>query len=149
MRNALMTRGACRPGRGVPGFERFFDGFFEDLAGQLSPETAAWRPAIDVEKTDNTWTIRADVPGVAPEDIKVSLRDGRLTVEGERKESEEKGNDDARWVERRRGAFSRAVVLPDDVDGDAIRAKYGHGVLEIQCPVKPESLPREIEVSVN
>jgi HSP20 family protein len=149
MRNALITRTTCRPARSPFGFDRFFDGFFDGLGELLPRETAEWTPAIDIEETDKAWTVRADVPGVLPEDLKISVQDVRLSLEGERKKTEERKEGATRWVERCHGSFRRTITLPSEVDAGAITAKYDHGVLEIHCPLKAESRPREIQVSVN
>ncbi|HUT25987.1 MAG TPA: Hsp20/alpha crystallin family protein [Sumerlaeia bacterium] len=151
MRNALITRATCRPALSPFGFDRFFDGFFDGL-GDLLPresETAPWSPAIDIEETGDAWTVRADLPGIPPEDIKISVHDGRLILKGERKRSEERKEGGVRWTERCQGSFSRTIALPSEVNAEEVTAKYNHGVLEVHCPLKPESRPRGIEVSVN
>ena len=129
------------------------DRFFETALGDRSfPRESApeWRPAVDVERGEKTLAIRADLPGVDPENIKIAYENGVLTLSGERnderKAEEEHG---ARWTERFTGAFSRSIELPEDVDGEAIQARYERGVLEIECALKPESLPRRIPISVN
>ena len=147
MRTALIRRKPFRLARDPWGFDRFFDGLLGEAA-ENSP-ARAWAPAVDVEQNDKATVIRADLPGVDPEQVKISLDDRRLTLEGEREETREKTEGDAHWVERFSGLFRREIALGSTVDADGIEAKYKDGVLTITCPLKAEAQPRKIKVSKN
>ena len=147
MRTALIHRNPLRLGRDPLGVDRFFDSFFG--APTQEARDKAWAPAVDVEETDSATLIRADLPGVDPKNIKVSVEDGRLTLEGERNETREHDEGKTHWVERFTGKFRRVIALPTPVDADAIEAKYKDGVLSIACPIAAEALPREIKVTKN
>ena len=147
MRNTLIRRTPLRLGRENRGLDHLF-GSLLDWTGD---ETLAhaWAPAIDIEETKKATVIRADLPGLDPKDIKISVNEGHLLLEGERADTREGKEGQARWVERFSGAFHRTVALLTPVDAAKIKASYKNGVLEITCPVKAEALPRRIDVSVN
>lgn len=122
---------------------RFLHRMFGD---EELPAAAEWMPAVDIEDKDEKVVVRADVPGVKPEDIKVTMENGVLTLAGERKsESEEKGKDFTR-VERTYGKFFRSFTLPQGAEADKISAMAKDGVLEVVVPKSAKAQPRQIEV---
>lgn len=108
-----------------------------------------WTPAVDVHEEANAFVIRADVPGVDPETIDVTMENGVLTLSGERKSehTDENANGTARRVERVYGSFYRRFTLPDTADAERVAAKSSHGVLEITIPKKEQVQPKRIKVS--
>ena len=109
--------------------------------------TSSWTPAVDVKEEDESFRICADVPGVDPEDIDVTMENGVLTIKGERKfETTENGDNGYRRVERAYGAFYRRFSLPDSADAENISAKGKNGVLEVVIPKKPIQ-PKRITVA--
>jgi HSP20 family protein len=109
---------------------------------------AEWAPAVDIQETDNEYVVKADLPEVKKEDVKVEFEDGILTVEGERKqEQEEKGNKFHR-VERAYGKFVRRFALPTDVDATKVSAEFKEGVLNVHLPKSPNGKPKAISVKV-
>ncbi len=106
-----------------------------------------WSPAVDVHEEKDRFRIVADVPGVAPEDIEITLENGVLTISGERRAAQApSGEGSARRVERVYGAFFRRFSLPDTTDGDAVEARCHHGELEICIPKK--ALPKAQKIKV-
>lgn len=111
-------------------------------------QRGAWLPAVDIYETpDQTIVIKAEVPGVAREDIDVRVEHNTLTLRGERKHEVEIPNDQFHRVERLYGAFSRTFALPNRVDTDAVTAEVKDGVLTITLPVKAEARPRQVEIA--
>jgi HSP20 family protein len=107
-----------------------------------------WAPAVDVAETDKEYVIKADLPELKKEDVKVELLDGVLTVEGERKqEKEEKGKTFHR-VERSYGKFVRRFALPTEVDSAKVQAEFKDGVLSVHLPKTAVAKPQAIEVKV-
>src|SRR5215207_6090602 len=96
-----------------------------------------WVPAMDLLETADHFVLRADLPGMTQEDVKIELEDSTLTVSGERKSEHEDKQEGYYRVERAFGSFSRSLTLPKGVDGDAVTAGFENGVLEIRIP-KPE-----------
>ncbi len=109
---------------------------------------SAWYPAFEVRETDDEYLITGDVPGLATEDLDVSVTGNRVQVSGKREQKEEQTEGDYRTYERAYGSFTRVFEIPDDVDADKIACKLDAGVLELALPKKPESKPakRRIEV---
>ncbi|MEY3019238.1 MAG: hypothetical protein RLZZ272_222 [Actinomycetota bacterium] len=106
----------------------------------------AWGPALDVEESEDGYTVHVELPGIASEDVEVSLEDDVLTVRGERRFYEDREADGFRRIERRFGRFHRAVRLPDRVATDRVSATHKDGVLTVVVPKAEEAKPRRIEV---
>lgn len=109
---------------------------------------ADWAPAVDIQETDTDYTVKVDLPEVQKEDIKVEMRDGVLSIEGERKqEKEEKGKRFHR-IERQYGQFVRRFALPD-VENDKVQAEFKDGVLRVTLPKAPAVVPKPVAVKVS
>lgn len=109
--------------------------------------TSNWTPAVDIKEEEQRFVLQADIPGVDPKDIDVTMDNGVLTIKGERKhESEEQANGYKR-VERSYGSFYRRFSLPDSADAEGITAKGKDGVLEVVIPKLEKVQPRKITVS--
>jgi len=110
--------------------------------------TADWVPAVDVQETDREYLIKADLPEVKKEDVKVTVHEGVMTLEGERKlEKEEKGKKFHR-IEREYGRFVRRFTLPDGADEARVAADFKDGVLNVRIPKSPVARPKTVEVKV-
>ncbi|WP_291522159.1 Hsp20/alpha crystallin family protein [Acidithiobacillus sp.] len=116
--------------------------------GQELMTTGDWSPRVDISETANEFVIKAEIPEVKKEDVKVSVDNGVLTIQGERKqEKEEKGKKFHR-VERYYGSFVRSFTLPDNVDETKIKATFKDGMLNLQVPKSAETKHKAIEVKV-
>jgi HSP20 family protein len=109
---------------------------------------ADWVPSVDVKEETERFVIHADVPGVDPKDIEVTLEDGVLTLRGERKSESRTEEDGWRRVERVSGQFLRRFTLPETADAEGISAHGQNGVLEIVIPKLAKAAPRKIAVKV-
>ena len=110
--------------------------------------TGDWVPRVNIAETDKAFEIKAEIPEVNKEDVKVTVHNGVLTIQGERKqEKEEKGKKFHR-VERYYGSFTRSFTLPDNVDETKISALFKDGVLNLQIQKTEEAKPKSIEVKV-
>ncbi len=120
---------------------------FEDTFNQAQVGgNGRWIPPMDILEAKETYIIRAELPGMKKEDINVELKDGTLTLSGERKAEQLAEGVDYRTVERANGKFVRSVILPKTVNHEGIRANYTDGVLEIHVPKAEEAKPRQITV---
>ena len=108
--------------------------------------TSRWMPAVDIKEENAQFVITADVPGVEPKDIDVTMENGILTIKGERRLETEGASDGFRRTERLYGTFYRRFSLPDYADADRISAKCQNGVLEVVVPKTEKVRPRRIEV---
>jgi len=128
------------------GFRGELDRIFNTNTATYADGETNWVPAVDIREAKDAYEVVADVPGVEPKDIDISLEDGVLTVKGERKfVSKDEGEGYTR-SERTYGNFHRRFTLPDTADADNISAKTEHGVLKLHIPKKEKVLPKKISV---
>jgi len=107
-----------------------------------------WSPRVDISETDKEFSIKAEIPDVKKEDVKVTVENGRLTIRGEKKrESEEKGKKYHR-IEREYGSFVRSFSLPDTIDESKIKAVFNEGILNLTLQKTEHHKPKSIEVKV-
>jgi len=124
----------------------FFERDLPSMGTRWDTKASNWQPAIDIEKKDKEYVIRADIPGVDAKDIKVSMESGMLVIEGKRETKTEENKEDYHCIERNYGSFYRAVGLPEAVDAEKIRAHNHNGVLEINVPKSTSATQKFIPV---
>ena len=110
--------------------------------------SAAWVPAVDILEEPEAIRIMAEVPGVKPEDVNISLENNVLTIHGSKQQIAEERTERVHRYERTYGAFERSFTLPTTVDAGNIKASYEHGVLTVTLPKVEKAKPRQIEVQV-
>ena len=116
--------------------------------GKETMIVADWTPSVDISETEGEYQIKAEIPDVRKEDVKVTLEDGVLTIQGERKhEKEEKGKKYHR-IERSYGSFVRTFSLPDVIDEEKVKAEFKEGVLNLSLPKSEKAKPKAIDVKV-
>ncbi|MGB5489452.1 MAG: Hsp20/alpha crystallin family protein [Woeseiaceae bacterium] len=115
-------------------------------AGNDHDSVADWIPAVDIFEEKDRYVVRADVPGVEPEDINVSMDNGVLNLAGERRAEPRVENASAQRIERAAGRFFRHFTLPESTDAEGITARYSNGILEVAIPKLPEVQARRITV---
>jgi HSP20 family protein len=126
---------------------RLFNTVFDAPApGNGGNTLRRWMPAMDLVETEDHFVLRADLPGMKEDDVKIEFEDGTLTVSGERKAEHESKNEGYYRVERAFGAFSRSLTLPQGIDPEAVTARFDNGVLEVRIPKPEERKPRRIEI---
>ena len=106
-----------------------------------------WRPAVDIKEESDRFLILADLPGVDPKEIEITMEDGALSIKGERASEKQEEREGFKRVERVRGTFYRRFSLPDTADAENIEARGKDGVLEISVPKQEKLKPRKISVS--
>ncbi len=134
--------------------DRLFNSFFRDpfamaesaLAGFTSGE---WSPSLDVSETENEVNVRAELPGVKPEDLDVTVTGDILTLAGEKKETSEKKEKNYWHSESRYGSFRRQVRLPAEVDAEHVDAHFANGVLQIRLKKTQAAQARRISVKTS
>ena len=115
-------------------------------ADASSVVTSHWSPAVDIREEDDRFVILADLPGVDPKDIEITMDNGVLSIKGERSSDKEEKHEGYSRVERVRGTFYRRFSLPDTADAENIEAKGKDGVLEITLPKQQKVQPKKITV---
>jgi HSP20 family protein len=126
--------------------DRVFDDFgftrrWPFLARTAVPEEALWSPAVEIEEGNGKLTVRADLPGMAKEDIKIELTNDALTIEGERKHTKEEKGEGFYRSECSYGHFYRSIVLPEEAKPETAKATFTNGVLQITVDVPPYKAP--------
>lgn len=106
----------------------------------------SWSPAVDVEEKEDRYVLKADIPGVEPKEIKITMERGVLTIKGERAQEIEDKAEGYKRVERINGSFTRSFTLPETIDGEGIEAAGKNGVLTVTIPKREQVKPRRIEV---
>jgi HSP20 family protein len=109
---------------------------------------ADWAPPVDIEETDQEYLIKAELPDVKKEEVKVEVLEGVLTIEGERKREKEEKGKRVHKVERTYGKFVRQFALPAEVASDKVEAEFKDGMLNVHLPKTAEAKPKAIEVKV-
>jgi HSP20 family protein len=125
---------------------------FEDLPLTLRGReeafgAAAWAPPVDIYETESEIVVKAEVPGMSQNDISLEVRNGVLTLRGERKAEKEVKEENYHRMERSYGTFQRSFTLPTNVDEGKANASMKNGILEIHLPKKEEARPKQIRIA--
>jgi HSP20 family protein len=126
--------------------DRLWETFFEGRPKVR--ELGGWVPSIDVSETKNDLVVKAELPGMDPKDIDISLNDGYLTLKGEKKQEREEKEENYHYIERSYGSFTRSVQLPKEVKRDKITASYKNGILKITLPKSEEAKKKDVKIKV-
>jgi HSP20 family protein len=111
--------------------------------------TGSWVPPLDVFETGDKLVVKVELPGIEPDDVEVSVEDSTLTVSGSREFHQETEEQNYHRIERRYGAFSRSLRLPQTADAENVDARFDKGVLTIDIPKREEAKPRRIEIKAS
>jgi HSP20 family protein len=136
---------------GLPSLRRL-NSLLDEVLGTWPSElgtgaiTSAWLPACDISEDHDAIRIVAEIPGVKPEDVKLSIENNVLTIRGEKQQQAESSDERVHRYERSYGSFERTFSLPSTVDADRIEANYDNGLLTIVLPKAERARPREIPV---
>jgi HSP20 family protein len=128
--------------------DHLWNSFFDLESRRKGDHPGDWFPTLDVSETKNEIVVKAEVPGMDPKEIDISLSDGVLSIRGERKQEKEEKEEDYHLVERSYGSFARSVSLPKEVKHDKISASYKNGVLKIVLPKSDEAKKKEVKIKV-
>lgn len=112
-------------------------------------ETPAWTPVANISETEAEYLIKAELPEVSKQDVKVTVDENVITISGERRKEAEHKDERVHRVESFYGRFERSFRLPEDADIGAIQAESRNGVLKLRVPKTPAPKPRTVEVQVN
>jgi len=131
--------------------DRMFDAYIREPFGTLEwpfGPAGKWSPAVDVAETDQEVTVRAELPGIDPKELNVTISGNQLLLSGEKKESTEDSGKDFYHSESRYGAFRRSVPLPEGIDSEHVDAQYANGVLTLHLKKTRPAAAKRIEVKV-
>ncbi len=128
---------------------RLFDNLFRgDMQDDGSYGASVWAPAVDIAEQDNQYVMKAEMPGISKDDVKITIESNILTIRGEKKQEKDVKQEHYQRIERSYGSFQRSFTLPGMVKNDNIEAVYNDGVLTITLPKAEEARSKHIEVKV-
>ncbi len=127
----------------------FFGHGFSRLGnGDGGLKMAEWSPQVDITEDGKEYLIKADLPDMKKDAVKVMVENGVLSISGERKSEKEEKNKTFHRIERSYGSFERTFTMPDDADAKAMKAEFKDGVLRVHVPKNPAAQPKKIDVKV-
>lgn len=129
--------------------DRVLENRMRGLDDTSAAAVADWTPAVDIREENDRFVLDADIPGISPEDIEITMEGGVLTLRGQRHTAADREASGYRRVERVSGSFYRRFTLPDTADSEAIEARFNQGVLEVSIPKLAKVQPRRIDVKVS
>lgn len=132
----------------APAVTDFVERFLTAWPNDVRAADAVWAPRVDVHEADGEVILDVELPGIDRKDVKVGVKDGLLTISGERKFERKASENGYLSVERRYGRFERSFGLGDTVDAEKISAAYADGVLTLTVPKAGKAKPREIAIEV-
>lgn len=116
--------------------------------GKEALTVADWMPTVDISETAGEYVIQAELPEVKKDDVKVTLEEGVLTIQGQRRQEKDEKTTKYHRIERSYGTFVRSFSLPDQVNESGVKAEFKDGVLNLHIPKSEKTKPRAIEVKV-
>jgi HSP20 family protein len=128
--------------------DRLWDSFFEGKPTRMAGEEREWVPSLDISETKGDLVVKAEIPGIDPKDIDISLNEGVLTIKGEKKQEKEEKEEGYHLVERSYGSFTRSIRLPREIQNEKINASYKNGVIKITLPKTEEARKKEVKIKV-
>ena len=144
-----IVRFDCGPAVAQNQFERFLREAFSPVSGEGEVSTRTWAPPVDIYENGDNLVLKAELPGINPDDVEIRVEDNTLYLKGERKSEKEVKEQNYHRVERSYGTFARSFSLPNSVDADKVAANYKDGVLTLTMPKKEEAKPKTIKINVN
>jgi HSP20 family protein len=141
-----------RPFRDMVSIQDEMNKLFDDFFGRPLVRTewteGVWTPSVDVSEDKDNVIIKAEMPGMKKDDVKISVQDGVITLRGEKKQETEEKDKNYHRIERSYGSFCRSFQLPTTVKTDKIKASYKEGVLSVTLPKTEEVKPKEIPIII-
>ena len=126
---------------------RTYNPFYGQRRGRTYADGYTWTPSVDITETEDNFELRAELPGIAKDDLNISVKDNLLTLSGEKRQEKTDDTENYRRVERRYGSFQRKFALPREVATDDIKAEYNDGVLTLSIPKPEAAKPTEIPIA--
>jgi len=141
-----MTLVRWTPWQELESVNRQLSHLLDDISFSKPTETEQWAPRVDIRETDDALLVQAELPGIDKKDIKLEVKDGVLTISGERRYEKDVKEENVHRVERVYGKFMRSFSLPTNVDADQVSATMNNGVLEIRLAKRESAKPKAITI---
>ena len=127
----------------------FNDTFARAFGDQHEVSPRGWVPPMDIYETGDSLVLKAELPGINPDDVEIRVEDSTLYLKGERKFEKEVKGENLHRVERSYGTFTRSFALPNTIDAGKVKAEYQNGILTLTMPKREEAKPRAIKINVS
>ena len=134
------------PRKNLVTLPREIDRYFSNFGMDFESSDTVWKPSVDITETEESYELKAEIPGMDKKDIKISIQENVLVLSGEKRKEEVQDDKNYHRVERSYGKFERSFRLPHEVKADEVKAKYKDGVLSVEIPKAEEAKPKEISV---
>jgi HSP20 family protein len=121
---------------------------FSPMHGETEVSTRSWAPPVDIYETEDAIVLKAELPGIDPEDVEVRVEDNTLYLKGERKYEKEVNEQNYHRIERSYGSFARSFTLPNSINAEKVKAEYKDGLLTLTMPKREEAKPKTIKIDV-
>ena len=131
------------------GIDRLFKEAFTPFYDEGESSTRTWAPPVDIYETENDIVLKAELPGIDPQDVEVKVEDNTLYLKGERKFEKEVMNENYHRVERSYGSFARSFSLPNSISAEKVKAEFKDGLLTLTLPKREEAKPKTIKIDVS
>lgn len=141
-----MTLVRWEPWQELENMNRQLSRLLDDSPLGMAGETGQWMPRVDIRETDDALLVQAELPGISKKDVHLEVKDGVLTLSGERRYEKDVKEENIHRVERAYGRFSRGFSLPSNVDPDKVEASMKDGVLEVRLPKRESAKPKAITI---
>lgn len=128
--------------------DRLFNNFFQRVPEERAEPQGIWYPSLDIEESKDNIKVIAELPGMKKEDIKLTVTEGELVIQGERKFEKEEKDKTYHRIERSYGKFKRTITLPTKIETDKAQATYEQGILIITIPKSEKAKPKEIGITI-
>jgi len=129
-------------------FDRLFKEAFSPMSGETEVSTRSWAPPVDIYETEDAIVLKAELPGIDPQDVEVRVEDNTLYLKGERKYEKEVNEQNYHRIERSYGSFARSFSLPNSISAEKVKAEYKDGLLTLTMPKREEAKPKTIKIDV-
>ena len=129
-------------------FDRFLRDAFSPAVAGGEASTRTWAPPVDIYENGDSLVLKAELPGVNPDDVEIRVEDNTLYLKGDRKFEKEVKEQNYHRIERSYGTFTRTFSLPNSIDADKVGASYKDGILTLTMPKKEEAKPKTIKINV-
>ena len=138
----------CGPVAAQNQFERFLREAFSPVSAEGEVSTRTWAPPVDIFENGDNLVLKAELPGINPDEVEIRVEDNTLYLKGNRKFEKEVKEQNYHRIERSYGTFTRTFSLPNSIDADKVAASYKDGVLTLNMPKKEEAKPKTIKINV-
>ncbi|MDQ6988172.1 MAG: Hsp20/alpha crystallin family protein [Mariprofundaceae bacterium] len=141
-----MTLMSWTPWQELENMNRQLSHLLDDGQTTMSTEAGRWAPTVDIRETDDALLVQAELPGIEKKDVHLEVKNGVLTLSGERRYEKDVKEENVHRVERTYGRFSRSFSLPSNIDTDKVKASMENGVLEVRLPKRESAKPKAIAI---